>query len=62
MPDFKSLIDKAKELMGKHPDQVHSGVQKGEDVANQKTGGKYDDKVDQAGDKAEGYMEGKNPE
>ena len=34
MPDFKSLINKAKELAGKHPDQVHSGVQKGEDIAD----------------------------
>ncbi len=62
MPDFKSLINKAKELAGKHPDQVHSGVQKGEDLANEKTGGKYGDKVDQAGTKAEDYLGDKETE
>jgi hypothetical protein len=63
MPDFKSLINKAKELAGKHPDQVHSGVQKGEDFADDKLGGKYGDKVDQAGDKVEDYLtDRKEPE
>jgi hypothetical protein len=62
MPDFKSLINKAKELAGKHPDQVHSGVQKGEDVANEKTGGQHGDQIDQAGNKVEGYLGDKESE
>jgi hypothetical protein len=62
MPDFKSLINKAKELAGKHPDQVHSGVQKGENLADEKTGGKYEDKIDQGGDKVEGYLGDKESE
>ena len=62
MPDFKSLINKAKELAGRHPDQVHSGVDKGEEVAKDKLGGQHGDQIDQAGDKVEGYMRDKDPE
>ena len=63
MPDFKSLINKAKELAGRHPDQVHSGVDKGEEVAKDKLGGQHGDQIDQAGNKVEGYLRGdKEPE
>ena len=62
MPDFKSLINKAKELAGRHPDQVHSGVDKGEEVAKDKLGGQHGDQIDQAGDKVEGYLRDKEPE
>ena len=62
MPDFKSLINKAKELAGRHPDQVHSGVDKGEEVAKDKLGGQHGDQIDQAGNKVEGYLRDKEPE
>jgi hypothetical protein len=62
MPDFKSLINKAKELAGMHPDQVHSGVDKGEEVAKDKLGGQHGDQIDQAGDKVEGYLRDKESE
>jgi MT0933-like antitoxin protein len=56
MPDFKALIDKVKDLAGKHPDQVHQGVEKTEDFAEKKVGNKYGDQIDKAGDAAEGYL------
>jgi hypothetical protein len=56
MPNFGKLVDQAKKLAGKHPDQVNKGVDKVENAADEKTGGKYDSQVKQAGDRAEGYL------
>jgi len=56
MPSFSELLEKAKQLAGKHPDQVNKGVDKGEQVADEKTGGKYGSQIHEAGDHAEGYM------
>lgn len=56
MPNFGKLMDKMKQLAGKHPDQVNKGVDKAEQAADQKTGGKYDSQVQQAGDRAEGFL------
>ena len=56
MPDWGGLINKVKDLAGKHPDQVHEGVDKAEDVAKQKTGDKYDDQIEKGGEKVEGYL------
>jgi hypothetical protein len=56
MPNFGGLIEKIKQLAGKHPDQVNKGMDKAEQAADQKTGGKYDSQVQQAGDRAEGYL------
>lgn len=56
MPNFGKLVDKAKQLAGKHPDQVNKGVDKAEQAAEQKTGGKYDSQIQEGGDRAEGYM------
>jgi hypothetical protein len=56
MPDFGKLVDKAKQLAGKHPDQVNKGVDKAEQAAEQKTGGKYDSQIQDGGDRAEGYL------
>lgn len=56
MPNFGKLVDKVKELAGKHPDQVNKGVDKGEHVADQKTGGKYDSQIQQGGERAEGFL------
>jgi hypothetical protein len=58
MPDFKSLIQKAKDLAGKHPDQVNQGVQKAEEVAKKQSGGKFDGQIDQAGNAVEGFLGG----
>ena len=56
MPDFKSLINKAKDLAGKHPDQVSKGVDKGEDFAENKLGDKYDSQIKKGGDMVEGQL------
>jgi hypothetical protein len=56
MPSFSKLIDKAKQLAGKHPDQVNKGVGDAEHVADEKTGGKHDSQIQEGGDRAEGYM------
>jgi hypothetical protein len=56
MPDFSKLLDKAKKLAGMHPDEVNKGVDQAEHVADEKTGGKYSSQVQEAGDRAEGYL------
>jgi hypothetical protein len=56
MPNFSKLVDKVKQLAGKHPDQVNQGVDKAEHVAEQKTGGKYDSQIQEGGDRAKGYL------
>ena len=45
MPDFEGLINKAKDLAGKHQDQVHDGVEKAENLAEEKLGGKFGDQI-----------------
>lgn len=56
MPNFSQLIDKVKQLAGKHPDQVNKGVDKVEDIADKKTGGKYESQIQEGGDRAEGFL------
>lgn len=56
MPNFGKLLDTAKRLAGKHPDQVNEGVGKAEHVADQKTGGKYGSQIQDAGDRAEDFL------
>jgi hypothetical protein len=56
MPNFGDLMEKVKRLAGKHPDQVNKGMDKAGQAVNQKTGGKYESQVQQAGDSAEGYL------
>jgi hypothetical protein len=59
-----SIVSKVKELLGQHPDQARKGVQKAGDMIDERTGGKYADKVDQAQQRAEEYVqrEGGRPE
>ena len=56
MPDFKGLMNKAKDLAGKHQDQVDKGVDKGEEVAENKLGSNYDGQIKKGGDMAEGAL------
>ena len=46
------LLDKAKAWVGGNKGQAHSAVEKGADLADDKTGGKYADKVEMGEDKA----------
>ena len=56
MPDFKALINKAKDLAGKHPDQVSKGVDKGEDMAQKKLGDEHESQIKKGGDAVEGAL------
>jgi len=56
MPDFEELLAKAKDLAGKHPDQVHNGVEKAEELAEKKLGKQFGDQVEHAGGLVEGFL------
>ena len=53
MPDF---FDQAKKLASEHEDLVDSALDKANDMASEKTGGKYDQHIDTAQDKLEGFL------
>jgi hypothetical protein len=52
------LMDSAKDALGSDKGEKASdaGIDKAEQAASQKTGGKYDDKIDAAGDAADGKV------
>ena len=47
-----SMMDKMKDLLGKHGDKVDKVVEKAGDMVDQRTGNKYADKVDKAQEQA----------
>ncbi|GLY72424.1 antitoxin [Actinoallomurus iriomotensis] len=47
-----SIVDKVKAFLGQHGDQVDKVVDKAGDMIDEKTGGKYADKVDKAQEQA----------
>jgi len=58
MSDF---LDQAKKLASEHEDLVDKGLDKANEMADEKTGGRFGDQIDTAQDKAEDYL-GMNPE
>lgn len=50
------LINKAKSWASGNPDKARSAIDKVEDIVDSKTGGKYRDKVDKAGDALGGQL------
>lgn len=50
MGDF---MGKAKDFADKHDKQVDQGLDKAGDMADKRTGGKYDDKIDKGVDQAQ---------
>ena len=52
------LMDSAKDALNsdKGEKATDAGIDKAEQAASQKTGGKYDDKIDKAGDAADGKV------
>ena len=46
------LLDKAKAWVGGNKSQAHSAVDKGADIADDRTGGKYTEKIDTGAEKA----------
>lgn len=55
---FKDWFSKGKELAGEHEEQVSEGIDKGADVADDRTGGKYADQIDTGAEKAKDFVEG----
>jgi antitoxin protein of toxin-antitoxin system len=53
MPDF---LDQAKKLASEHSDLVDKGLDQASDMAKEKTGGKYDEHIDTAEGKLEGFL------
>ena len=43
-------IQKAKDFVKGHPEQAEQGLDKAEELINERTGGKYADQVDQGSD------------
>ena len=56
MPDFRKLLDKAKELAGQHPSQADQGIEKAGEFADQKTGGRYSDQIQQGEQRSRDYL------
>ncbi|MGQ1838337.1 antitoxin [Kocuria turfanensis] len=50
------FADKAKDFAEQHPDKVQQGVDRGGDAVDERTGRKYEDQVDQAQEKAGGFL------
>lgn len=46
------VFDKAKEALSEHSEQVDQGVEKGGDLLDERTGGKYAEQVDKGQDLA----------
>ena len=47
-----NLFDQAKDLAGSHPEQANQGLDAAENLAKEKTGGKYDSQIDKGRDMA----------
>ena len=56
MPDFSEFEDKAKQLASEHPDQVDEGLKHAGEFADQRTGGRFGDEIQQGEQRAEGYL------
>ena len=52
-----SILDKLKGLLKGKGDQIDSAIDKAADVADDKTGGKFSDKIETAADKAKGVVD-----
>jgi len=53
MPDW---MDEAKNLAGEHADVVDKGLDQAEQMAEDKTGGKFNSQIESAEDQAENYL------
>lgn len=56
--DFKRLADKARQLLGQHPQQTDEGVKKAGDFADKKTGGSHSEQIQQGEQRADSYLTG----
>lgn len=56
MPDLGGFADNAKEFAEEHPDQVDKGVEKAGDLADEKTGGRFSDQIQQGEQRAGDFL------
>jgi hypothetical protein len=56
-----AFLDKVKNWVSKNPDKAGAAIDKAGDLFDQKTKGKYADKVDKAQSSAKDYVEKNNP-
>jgi hypothetical protein len=57
-----AFLDKVKNWVSKNPDKAGSAIDKAGDLFDQKTKGKYTDKVDKAQSAAQNYVNKNNPQ
>ncbi|POM24382.1 Antitoxin [Actinomadura rubteroloni] len=50
------FMDKVKEMLGKNAAKARQGVERGGDMIDKRTGGKYADKTDKVQNKANDYI------
>jgi hypothetical protein len=53
---LKDLKGKAEDAASEHNEQIRGAIQKAAASADQKTGGKYSEKIQQAGTKADAFV------
>lgn len=56
MPDFSEFDDEAKNLASDHPDIADKGIEEAGQLAEDKTGGRFDSEVGDAEQKGEDYL------
>lgn len=54
---LKDLTKKAEDTAADHKDQIRQAVQKAEAAADQQTGGKYHDQIENAGAKVDTFVD-----
>ena len=54
---LKDAAKKAEETAAEHKDQIREAVHKAQDVADQRTGGKYSEQLQKAAAKADGVVD-----
>jgi hypothetical protein len=59
---LNELKRKAQDAAVEHKDQINEAVEKAQAAADQRTAGKYHDRIAKAGAKVKGYVENLNPE
>lgn len=60
--NLDDLKNKAKDMIGQHPDQAEQGIDKAREFVDDKTGGKHSDQLTQGADKLKQAMGGNKDE
>ncbi|WP_249011812.1 antitoxin [Conexibacter sp. DBS9H8] len=59
---LSDLTSRAEKTAAEHKEEIRRTITKAEAAADQQTGGKYHDKIEQVGARAGAYVEGLQPE